>query len=364
MEKAKLKSYILIITYAVLLIALMLRLEMVLSAIGLLIKILSPLFVGIGIALILNRPFHFYKRVLTKYLKKEKAAKPIALLLAYISMIAVLAAVFSIILPRLTESIQLLINSVTAYTPQIEGLLRKAANALNVTTPDFSGLVNSFKTYAGSAASMLSDFFPRIFSFTSSVISVVSNISFGLVISIYLLIAQSKLKNQIHLLLYAYLPEKRAGKIDRFILITAETFSKFVSGQLTEACILGFMCFIGMIIFRFNYALLISVLLAVTAIIPIVGGITGCVISVFILLMVNPIKAIWFIVFFIVLQQIEGNLVYPRVVGGSIGLPALWVLLSIIIGGGLFGVVGMLISVPITSVFYQILKKDILARTQ
>jgi predicted PurR-regulated permease PerM len=180
----------------------------------------------------------------------------------------------------------------------------------------------------------------------------------GLIFSIYILADKEHILSQINKLTFAYLPVKIAKRVKEIAKITSDIFTKFISGQATEAVILGVLCFIGMSVFKFEYPLLCSTIIAVTSFIPIIGSIIGCIPAVFILLMIHPIKALWFIVFIIILQQIEGDFIYPKVVGDSIGLPPLWVFFAIIAGGGLGGVLGMILGVPTASVLYKLLSSD------
>ena len=186
----------------------------------------------------------------------------------------------------------------------------------------------------------------------------------GIVFAINILAEKEKLKSQVKRVLYAYLPQKPTDKFVKVCNLTNHAFSNFIVGQCTEACILGTLCFIGMCIFRFPYALLISVLVAFMALIPIFGSFLSVSIGALLILVVSPIQAFWFVVFFIVLQQVEGNFIFPRVVGSKIGLPALWVLAAITIGGNVFGLVGMIVNIPICSVLYTILREDVKKRRE
>ena len=179
------------------------------------------------------------------------------------------------------------------------------------------------------------------------------------IISIYFLTGKDKLILQSRKIIVALFKEKTSKKILNAISVTNDTFSNFVSGQLIDAFILGTLCFIGMNIFKFEYAFLISLLIGLTNIIPIVGPFLGTIPCAFILFLINPIKAFWFVVFIILLQQIDSNIIYPRVVGNKVGLPALWVLVAILIGGGLFGIIGMLVAVPTMSIIYDLTRKKV-----
>ncbi|EJW98007.1 permease, partial [gut metagenome] len=178
----------------------------------------------------------------------------------------------------------------------------------------------------------------------------------GMIFALYILSQKETLQRQGKMLLYAYLPERRASQIISILRLTFKTFSNFLSGQCLEACILGGMFAVSMIIFRMPFVALISVLVAVTALVPVFGAFIGCFVGAFLILVQNPMQAVWFVVMFLVLQQLEGNLIYPRVVGNSVGLPSIWVLLAVTLGGSTLGVLGMLITIPLFSVIYALLR--------
>ena len=217
------------------------------------------------------------------------------------------------------------------------------------------GLEKELKTLMEQTINAMSVLFPQIFNVTTNIIQGLANVFIGLIVSVYLLSSKEILCRQTRRIVYACLPKRWADDCVDIARLISQCFSNFISGQLLEACILGFLCFIGMSIFRFEYAFLISLLVGVSAIVPVVGAFIGTVPSAFLLFLVNPMQAVWFVVFIIVLQQIEGNLIYPKVVGESVGLPPLWVLMGIVVGGGLGGVLGMLLGVPIFTVMYKLL---------
>ena len=197
------------------------------------------------------------------------------------------------------------------------------------------------------------------FNAAASVVNGTINFFLGLIFAFYLLSQKEKLMVQTKRFLYAFFPEKKMDSILRVGSLANKTFSNFISGQCTEAVILGVLCFIGMSVFRFPYALMISVLVGFMSLIPIFGAFIGVAIGAFLILMVSPLKALWFVVFFIVLQQVEGNLIYPRVVGNSIGLPAIWVLVAVIVGGSAMGILGMILFIPLCSVLYALLREAV-----
>ena len=197
---------------------------------------------------------------------------------------------------------------------------------------------------------------------TGNIISMFVTLVLAVVFSIYMLAGKEKLLSQGRRLLRAYLPERWADRVSDVIQLTADIFSSFVSGQLIEACILGGLCALGTLFIQPDYAALIGVIIGVSALIPVAGAYIGAILSAFLLVMVNPVRALIFLIFLAVLQQIEGNVIYPRVVGTSIGLPGIWVLAAVTVGGGLFGLLGVLLSVPVASVVYALIKRDVRRR--
>ena len=205
-------------------------------------------------------------------------------------------------------------------------------------------------------------YFSSTFGFITSVISKVTSGFIGFVFAIYVLSQKEKLAGQGKRVLYVLFKENVASKIISVLQRTRDTFASFITGQCIEAVILGTMFFVTLSIIRFNYALLIGVLIAVTALVPIFGAFVGCAVGTFLLLVENPVQALWFLIIFQVLQQIEGNLIYPHVVGGSIGLPSIWVLVAVTVGGNLFGIAGMLFFIPLSSVLYSFFREFVSGR--
>ena len=200
------------------------------------------------------------------------------------------------------------------------------------------------------------------FSVASGIISGLVNVVIAFIFALYILAQKEKLENQGKRIIAAFLPEKVAGKMLEVCSLLYKSFSSFITGQCMEAVILGMMFVIAMSIFQMPYAFMVGVLIAFTALIPIVGAFIGCGVGAFLILIDNPIQALWFIILFLVLQQIEGNLIYPRVVGNSVGLPSIWVLMAVSLGGSLFGVSGMLFFIPLMSAGYVLLRESVNSR--
>lgn len=356
MDRRRLRSNILIITYMVLLVALLIKLDFVIDIIGQFVLLLSPLFVGGIIAFIFKRPYDALTALIGKLFskKREKLSQAVALILLYCAFFALFAIILSIVIPQLAESSMMFTQTVEALAPAFSQWVQTAQDNISGLGIDISQYADSFKKIPDMIGRFLIGAMPQLFSVTNSVVRSVANIVMGLVFSVYLLICRKSLSEQSRRVLRAFCSDKTYNAIMHTANVANKTFTKFVSGQLTEAFILGGLCFVGLSFLRLEYALMISVLIGVTSLVPIVGAFIGAVPSAFLLLMLSPRKALVFIVFLIVLQQFEGNVIYPKVVGGSIGLPALWILLAITVGGGMFGVLGMLLAVPVTSVLYQL----------
>ncbi len=364
MDKKLFKSIILIITYAVLLVIILARLDVVFFGIGTVLSVFQPLIVGFCLAFVLNRPCQFFFRLYSRGLDKTPArgaARPLAVLTAYLALILIVAAVFSFVLPKLVESIQTFVLNLGGYITNAQDSINKLLAYLNLDMEqlDLSNLNATLKDLLNNALRFLSNLGPRLVEFTTSLVSILVTGVLALVFSIYMLSGRDKLLGQCRRLLKAYVPAKAAGPISQVVSLTAATFTKFVTGQCIEACILGGLCSLGMLFIQPDYAPLIGVTVGAAALIPVAGAYIGAIVSAILLLMVSPLKALIFLIFLIILQQVEGNVIYPRVVGTSLGLPGIWVLAAVTVGGSLLGLVGVLISVPIASVLYTLLRWDI-----
>ena len=328
------------------------------------IGILSPFLVGAAIAFVLNVPM----RAIENGLKKMNNAgwrRALALILTTICVVLVLYGVIYFLIPQITDTVESIIGTlpgffhrveklVTDYLAENPELLEWLSEYTDFTTINWSSLIEKAVALATDGLGLLVD----------KAISTVINLSNGIfngvlsvVFAMYCLVRKEILARQGRRLLYAFLPETVCDETIRIFRITNTTFSRFISGQCLEAVILGAMFAVSMSIFKMPYMPLISVIIAITALVPIVGAFVGCFIGAFFILVIDPNMAFWFVVLFLALQQIEGNLIYPRVVGTSIGLPGMWVLVALAIGGGLMGVGGMLIMIPLASVVYSLLRE-------
>ncbi|PKM51203.1 MAG: AI-2E family transporter [Firmicutes bacterium HGW-Firmicutes-7] len=365
MNKKLFKSLMLLITYFTLLIVTIVKVDVFIGFFNNIILTLTPLFIGIAIAFILNGPYTFFWKKYNNAFQKNKdnklskLSKLLSIATVYILFFGIVSGVIAFLIPQLSASIEILYANLANYGENIESFLLNLNEFLKLETLDATNLNSAIEKIPDMVSGILTGIFPQIFNFTSGFVKTVINIVIGFIISIYLLADKDHIKRQFSNVLIVCATQKAAKRIIKITKMVIKTFTNFITGQITEVLILGTLCFIGMVIFGFDYALLISVIITITSLIPIAGPIIGLIPALFILLMIEPMQAAWFLLYFVILQQIEGNLIYPKVVGDSIGLPALWVLLAIIIGGGLFGVLGMILGVPTASVIYQLMKEAV-----
>lgn len=333
-----------------------------------------PVALGGTIAYVVNILMRFYERNILPKNKKpvlEKLRRPVCMTLAFVTVLALLYFVVRMVLPELFSALTMIVEKLPGALAQLykwiesklaeAGLLDEVRAILPESNMDWQATVTKAVNLVISGVGGV---LGATFSVMTSTVSVIVTLFLALVMAIYILFSKEKLGNQIHRVVRAYLGEKAERKIFAFLDTTDQCFHSYIVGQCTEALILGSLCILGMLLFRFPYAVMIGVLVGFTALIPIAGAYIGAVVGAFMIFTVDPLKALLFVIFLVVLQQLEGNLIFPRVVGESIGLPSLWVLAAVTVGGGVAGVVGILLSVPLTATLYHLIKKDVNMRTE
>ena len=320
------------------------------------IGILMPLIIGCAIALVVNVPMDFLEKKLWKNSKNEflsAARRPVSFLISFAFIIGLFVGVIAIVLPTLIETVTVIVKSVIEQVNRFNSMSSEEIAALPlgkfILKIDWNNLVESAKSWLTARAGLITN---TVFGTITSLFSGIMDLFVSIVFSIYILFSKDTIKRQTQRIVNVWLPQKSGAFIYRAASVLNVNFKNFIAAQFFEAIILGALCFIGMLIFAFPYASMVSILVGVTALVPIVGGFVGCGIGAFMMLTVDPIKALWFAVFFVVLQQIEGNLIYPKVMGSRVNLPSMWILAAVSIGGGIGGAVGMLLAVPITSTLY------------
>ena len=339
--------------------------ERVTAFLGGIVSLLSPFVIGAALAFILNVPMRSIERFLLQGVQKLSIRRAIAILLTIVIILLVIAVVVVLLVPQVDATVQSLVGELPAFFERTEIAVGEflennpeAMEWLNTNTDlenfDWMSIVQKVATIAGNSVTVILNSAISVF---GSIVSAIVTAIIAIVFAIYSLSRKEVLARQGRRLLYSFLPERISDEIIRIMRLTNSTFSNFISGQCLEACILGCMFAIAMAIFGMPYTPLVSVLVAVTALVPLVGAFVGCIFGALFILVDSPLLALWFVVLFLVLQQIEGNLIYPKVVGTSIGLPGMWVLLAVTIGADTMGVGGMLVMIPLASVLYALLRE-------
>lgn len=355
----------LLIAFAAVLILVVINFVPIMQAVGRFAALFKSLFIGVAIAFILHKPLQKMERLLrTTVLKKSPPTlvRGLAVLKTYFLALLLMVLLLLFIVPQLIDSVRIFAANIDSYLDNTQGLLNQGANLLQIAHIDLSDLTDRLYQFLNQFTSNLGGLFAGIVGVTAGIFSFLANLLLAVIFSIYLLAGGEDILNNCRAVGRVYLPRKIYESSVYVYRVVVDTFDKYVYGQLTEAVILGILTFIGMLVFGFEYPLMISTLIGLTALVPMVGAYIGGLISFLVLLMVSPPQALWFLVFLIVLQQLENNLIYPRIVGDSLGLPGVWVLLAAIVGGGLAGPLGILLGVPIATVFYKLLKNDVRQR--
>ena len=337
--------------------------------IGLVIGAASPLFIGAGIAYVVNLLMSFYERKFfgkAKNPKVQKIKRPVCMTVAFITLVAVIGLIIWIVVPEFVSAIMLVVD----YIPDAVDWIVKQLEKLEYVPQDIIDMLVSidWNSQIEKIAQAITSGFGRVM---GAVISTVSTVLGGivtaflsLIFAIYILLGKEKLGKQADKLAKKYLKQNWYEKIVYVLATLNDCFRKYIVGQCTEAVILGGLCAVGMMILGLPYATMIGALVAFTALVPVAGAFIGGGIGAFMILMVNPIQALIFVVFLVVLQQLEGNIIYPKVVGSSMGLPAIWVLAAVTVGGGVAGILGMLLGVPVAAAAYRILRNDVNGKTE
>lgn len=358
-NKTFLRNVLGIATFCILLYWGLQNMDRVGGFLGTVAGLLMPFLIGAAMAFILNVPMRAIETHLPQ--KLQRAHRGISLVITLAGVIGVVMVVSLLVLPQLQNTVQTIAARMPAFWaqaqewanelmiryPELADWLSDAGNLnlRNVTQQVMDWLKNGGLALVGNTVTA-----------ATGIISGFVNFFIAFIFAIYLLFQKETLSRQGRMLLFAWMRPEHAEKVLEVLRLANKTFSNFLSGQCLEACILGALFAVGMLLFRMPYVLLVSALVAVTALIPVFGAFIGCFVGAFLILIQNPTQAVVFVILFLVIQQIEGNLIYPRVVGSSVGLPSVWVLTAVTLGGSMFGVVGMLVMIPLCSVLYSLLR--------
>lgn len=336
-----------------------------------------PLFLGMIIAYVINILMSFLENISDQAVSGlsrgtggrdtnhilgcwNKIKRPVCMTAAYLMIILVFYFIVSMILPELVNAVQLLIKSIPAAMDDVmkHSKLVAAGSELKeyYDRLDWDSLMSELSRFLNKYGSVIAS---GSVSAVTTLLAKSLDFILAVIFSIYILLGKERLCSQIRAFAHRYIPGRICKKLAYVLSVSDKNFHNYIVGQCTEAVILGGLCCVGMLIFRFPYAVMIGILVGATALIPVAGAYIGAVVGVILIFTVSPVKALLFVLFILVLQQLEGNLIYPKVVGNSIGLPGIWVLAAVTVGGSLYGITGMLLGVPLFAILYQIMKDDI-----
>ena len=342
-----------------------------LSVLSLILKVFSPIFIGLFIALILNIPVTLFEnRVFGRLTRKNckvwsKIKRAVSIVLSLACFFLICTVLLSYIIPELLRTGQGFVEKAPKYMEDLTVTLREWTVNFNLPI-DPESINISWDVIMSWATSFLGEdpnaIIQSTFNTALSIFDSMWNVILGFILAIYIVCSKESLSKLLRGFIYSVASKERADEVVHVTGLSKNAFEGFISGQCIEVLLIGSLTFIGMCIFQFPYPLMVSCIIAVTAFVPIFGAITGAIISAFLILLVDPVKAIWFLIFIIILQQVESNLLYPKIMGKQVGLPSLWVLIAVILGGEFFGIPGIIISVPLCSVFYTLFHEWILKR--
>ncbi|MEW8996181.1 AI-2E family transporter [Clostridium sp.] len=351
-------SNVIVVSVGIILFFTIKNLGGIFNKVGEIIKLLMPFIYGFSIAYLLAIPLKFLEDKVLNFMDKKKQYKAkrfISITITYIVAAILISIIFSILIPELSRSIYTLLENIPGYISALEKYINNLVVTLNLDANLVEELVKDFSSISKHITSIAGTAVLDLFQFSANITQYILNIFIGTIISIYLLASKEKFFAQIKKFLYAILPEKPVRYIIELTRSSHKTFIGFLGGKLLDSLIIGIICFGGMKIFKMPYPLLVSFIIGITNIVPVFGPFIGAIPSVIIIFIASPIEALWFILFILVLQQFDGNILGPKILGNSTGLTAFWVMFAILLGNGLFGFVGMILGVPTFAVIYSII---------
>ena len=362
-ENQKYLKFLAVILASILFFVIISNISTVSDAISKVLGVFSPLILGLCIAFVVNLPLRFLEeRVFGKLTRKKgkvwsKLKRPLCLTLSILFLLSVITVFLSFVVPELVRTGEKFFTALPSAMENVSATIDSVLQKLHLDKA-FPELTIDWNSISSWALEILNDHSNSIaqgaLGIVTTVFNTVLNFILGFVFSIYVLASKESLGKLAKSVVYSIMKRERARKLISVVVLSNKAFSGFISGQCTEVLLIGVLCFIGMLIFRMPYAVMVSCVIAFTAFIPVFGPFIGTAIGAFFIFIESPIKALWFVIFIIILQQLESNIIYPKIMGKHVGLPGIWVLAAVTIGGGLFGVVGIIVSVPICSVIYTL----------
>ncbi len=364
MVNQRFKGHFILITYAILLCFALLNSSYIWGFVNKWFAVLAPFIYGFVIAYLINFPYKFFQDKIFKPLFKnkrnnKKLINVSSMVSAYCVILGIFVFLMLIIVPEIVSSLQQFFFNLPQYITSSSEFVDSIEKRFNIDILTYEQTNKILNTVSGNIDRFTDTLFPSVFNFTKSFTLGIYNFAIGLIISMYLIGSKDKLINQLKLIIYTYIPKNTVNKTYQILRLSHNTFGNFLAGKVLDSLIIGILCFIGMKVFGIPYDLIISTLVGVTNIIPFFGPFIGAVPSILILLLVDPVKALWFTIFILILQQVDGNIIGPKILGNSVGISGLWIMFGVIIGGGLFGFMGMIIGVPVVAVLYTMISEHI-----
>ena len=373
LKELKLKHILISLALVVGLIFFFIYIREIWAFLGVIWTVFKPVVYGLVIAYILNYPYklfndHAFKKMGTKHRWLLKIRKPLSIVLSYVIVFGLVVFLISFLIPELTSSVNTLVDNIPAYSQTLKNFIDKVADFIythfgyNLYDGEtYTNLINFItgNSTADFIKNIMTNIVPSAFSTVLGIGTGLYNWIIGIIISIYLLASKERLLVQVKRVINAYTPPRFSLRFFKFAEICNVKCGKYIIGKLIDCFIIGIICFIGLSIFRFHYALLISVIVGVTNFIPFFGPIIGAIPCIFLLLIINPLEALFFLIFIVALQQFDGNILGPKILGETVGISGFWILVSVIVGGGLFGVPGMVLAVPVFAVIYTLLQDGV-----
>ena len=367
LNSKNIKKLLLLALGIAIIFCLVINISSVFGFLGNVFAVFSPVIAALCIAFVLNvlltaletKVFAFMGKSKKKFVNKLR--RPLCLVLTYLIALGLVSVLILVIIPDIIDTVTYLVDKLPAFVVESRNWIENLLDNFNIKQEnipdikiDWVAIGNKVKDWlSGSSGKLVGD----AVNMTTSVVGGVFDTVFSFVISVYILAQKERIGRFVRRMIGAFLPDKASGILYHISYTTQELFSRFIGGQLTEALILGTLCFIGMLIFRFPNALIISVLICVTSLVPIIGATRGVVVCFLLIIITDPLKAVFFVIFFLVLQQVEGNLIYPKVVGKAVGIPGILVVSAVLVGGNIGGILGTLIAVPTCAVIYTLLRE-------
>lgn len=376
LDKQTIRAILLIVFVALMMLMTLLHLGEVFSFFGWVLGILTPVFVGLAMAFVVGLPMSFLERTLLSPLARSKVRffrslrRPLAMVLSYLLILGGLSALLLTIVPELSMTFVNLANQLPSYAAHFLRWLQDTALQLHLPIQEWFQDTSIWSDFVRQLSEILRNsalgLLTAVTGFTSGLLNWLTSAFLGFIISLYLLLQRETLTAQGKMVLAAFLPERGYRRVLRFLRLCSRAFSSFLTGQCLEALIVGSVCFLGMLVLQLPYAGAVSAVICVTALVPMIGPITGAAVGTFLILLIDPLQALIFLAFIIVWQQIEGNIIYPRVVGKNVGLPPLLVIAAVIVGAAAGGILGILLTIPLFSVFYtlgkQLVRRRLIAK--